>query len=164
MQSSVKLILPSLPPHWSLLPCSPHSSLFATTGYKMNLLIKKQQKTPTDHPCTNEEPVSNRLMVSVNMLYLCASKCVHDWWSSRRQVVDFLLVYLFFFHKRAVLDDSQTSLLCPFQSLLVGFVGSVSTPWAQTPKWSSSGFMKNHTVQFNWAKWYFYCGFRALLR
>lgn len=105
-------------------------------------------RTPTDHPCTNEEPVSNRLMVSVNMLYLCASKCVHDWWSSRCQVVDFLLLLVYLFsHKRAVLDNSRTSSLCPFQSLLVVFVESVSTP-----KWSSSGFLKNHTVQFNWAK------------
>lgn len=117
-------------------------------------------RTPTDHPCTNEEPVSNRLMVSVNMLYLCASKCVHDWWSSRCQVVDFLLLLVYLFsHKRAVLDNSRTSSLCPFQSLLVVFVESVSTP-----KWSSSGFLKNHTVQFNWAKKYIYCHFRALLR
>lgn len=95
-------------------------------------------RTPTDHPCTNEEPVSNRLMVSVNMLYLCASKCVHDWWSSRCQVVDFLLLLVYLFsHKRAVLDNSRTSSLCPFQSLLVVFVESVSTP-----KWSSSGFLK----------------------
>lgn len=53
-------------------------------------------KKISHHKNTNEEHVNNRLMLSVYGLWFCCSKCVHDWCSCQRQVVDLMLFFCFF--------------------------------------------------------------------